>query len=114
MHITLFDHRRIRQAIAILLLSGTLLCIFPPDQPQMLYWANNAVYVALGYLSMGLFFFFINRTRLMYVCMGCSAAICFYYLETAPTQPLNIPQIPNPDTTIMTNPSIDEHTQKDN
>jgi hypothetical protein len=83
------DHRRMRQAMALVLLSGTLLCIFPADHPLIRSWADNAVFVALGYLALGLFFFIINRTRLMMVCMGCSAAICFYFVETAPVAPVS-------------------------
>lgn len=90
MNFSIFDHRRMRQAIALALLSGTLLCIFPPDHPLLRNLANQAVFVSIGYLALGLFFFLINRARLMFVCMGCCAAICFYYLEAAPDQSQNV------------------------
>ena len=56
----------------------------------MLYWAGHARYVALGYLISGLFFFFVNRKQLMFVCIGCCSFICLYYLETAPKTPESI------------------------
>jgi hypothetical protein len=35
------------------------------------------VFAATGFLMLGLFFLIINKSRLMFVCLGCSAAICF-------------------------------------
>lgn len=81
---SVFDHRRMRQAIALLLLSGSFFCVFPADNPLCLYWGNNAVSVCLGYLALGLLFFLTNRKQLMFVSMGCCAAMCLYFLEVAP------------------------------
>ena len=41
------------------------------------WWADQAFYIALGYLLFGLFFLIIDKPRLMFVCFGCSAAISF-------------------------------------
>ena len=81
MNLTFLDHRRIRQVLTLLLLTGALTCMFPPKQPTFEWWAAHAVGAALGYLALGLFFLTIDRTRLMLVCFGCSAAISFYYHE---------------------------------
>ncbi len=80
----IFDHRRVRQLLTIALLSGTLLCIFPPRQPFFEWWAGQAFNIALSYLFFGLFFLIINKPRLMFVCFGCSAAISFFKNEAPP------------------------------
>jgi hypothetical protein len=84
MKFQLFDHPRVRQLLTIALLSGTLLCIFPPMQPAFQWWADQAFYIALGYLLFGLFFLVVDKPRLMFVCFGCSAAICFFKNEVPP------------------------------
>lgn len=71
-----------RQLLTLLCLGGALACMFPPRQAAFLWWAAHAEYVSLGYLMLGLLFFMTDRTRLMWVCIGCSAAISFYYHET--------------------------------
>lgn len=86
MSFQVFDHARVRQLLTIALLSGTLLCIFPPQQPSLQWWAEQAFYIALGYLLFGLFFLIIDKPRLMFVCFGCSAAISFFKNE-APIPP---------------------------
>ncbi|HOY05917.1 MAG TPA: hypothetical protein PLO67_10980 [Saprospiraceae bacterium] len=85
MSFQVFDHARVRQLLTIALLSGTLLCIFPPQQPAFQWWADQAFFIALGYLLFGLFFLIIDKPRLMFVCFGCSAAISFFKNE-APQQ----------------------------
>ena len=81
MSFQVFEHARVRQLLTIALLSGTLLCIFPPQQPAFQWWADQAFYIALGYLLFGLFFLIVDKPRLMFVCFGCSAAICFFKNE---------------------------------
>ena len=84
MRLFFLDQRRTRQLATFLLLSGTIVCIFPAPHPLMNYWASSVMFVSFGYLLLGLIFFFINRVRLMFVCMGCCAAICFFHLEIKP------------------------------
>lgn len=86
----LFDHPRVRQLLTIVLLSGTLLCIFPPQQACFQWWADQAIYIALGYLALGLFFLVTDKPRLMFVCLGCSAAICFFKNEAPASPPVSI------------------------
>lgn len=112
MRFSFFDHRRTRQVLALLFLFGAFLCLFPPNQLLMLYWAGNSIFVALGYLASGLFFFFINRMRLMFVCMTCCAVICFYYLETTPVQSSGIFISTEPDSMKMTHPLDNEHSEE--
>jgi hypothetical protein len=81
MNVRFFDNRRVRQGLTIASLTGSLACIFPPQHPAFQWWAEGAVFVALGFLLSGLFFLIINKSRLMFVCLGCSAAICFFKNE---------------------------------
>ncbi len=83
---SVFQHRRMRQAVALLLLSGSFFCVFPADNPLCRSWANNAELVCLGYLALGLLCFVTNQKRLMFVSMGCCAAMSLYFLEMAPRQ----------------------------
>lgn len=81
MDVSFFDHRRVRQTLTVLLLAGSLVCIFPPRTAVFQRWAECAALVATGYLLLGLFFLVINKSRLMFVCLGCSAAISFFKNE---------------------------------
>lgn len=87
MNVSFFDNRRVRQGLTILMLFGALTCIFPPMHPAFRWWAGVAVFVALAYLLFGLFFLIINNPRLMFVCLGCSAAICFFKNELGDDNP---------------------------
>lgn len=98
MNVSFFDNRRVRQGLTILMLFGALTCIFPPIHPVFHWWAERAVFVALAYLFLGLFFLAINNPRLMFVCLGCSAAISFFKNEMGdasigpdPAPPLSYP-----------------------
>lgn len=81
MDVSIFDNRRVRQGLTVLLLAGSLACIFPPKIPVFQWWAERAALVAACFLLLGLFFLIINKSRLMFVCLGCSAAICFFKNE---------------------------------
>ena len=78
-----FNHPRVRQVLTVLLLSGALACIFPPATPEFQWWGQQSVAVAVGYVGLGLFFLAFNNSRLMFVCLGCGAAISFHYHEMA-------------------------------
>ena len=84
MGFTFFDNRRTRQVLSAVFLSGALICIFPTKDAYAVWWAALGIKVALWYLLIGMFFFIINRRRLMYVCLGCCAVIAFYHQEIAP------------------------------
>jgi hypothetical protein len=77
----ILDHRRVRQGLTLVFLTATLLCIFPPEHPAFQWWSAQAPFVTFGFLTLALCAFFINRLRLMFVCLGCSAAISFYHTE---------------------------------
>ncbi len=81
MKTTFFNHPRIRQVLTVLLLSGALACIFPPARPEFQWWAQQSFYVAMGYVALGLLFLIGNNSRLLFVCLGCGAAISFHYHE---------------------------------
>lgn len=89
MDVSIFDNRRVRQGLTVVLLAGSLACIFPPKLPAFQWWAEHAVFVATGFLLLGLFFLVINKSRLMFVCLGCSAAICFFKNEMGEKANLN-------------------------
>ena len=114
MKIFILDRRRTRQLATFLLLSGPIVCIFPAPNPLMRSWAGSVVFVCLGYLLLGLLFFLVNRARLMFVCMGCCAAICFFHLEIKPIYDravLNTFEIsPAADSLEMTSPFKNEHS----
>lgn len=78
-----FNYPRVRQILTVLLLSGALTCIFPPATVEFQWWAHQSVAVAVGYVALGLFFLIFNYSRLMFVCLGCGAAISFHYHEKA-------------------------------
>lgn len=78
---TFFNNHRIRQLTVILLLVGTLACIFPIQYPQAQWWMSHNQWVAVAYVFIGLFFLVIDNRRLMFASFGCSAAICFYAIE---------------------------------
>lgn len=82
MKFSFLDHHRVRQILTILLIPLALLSIFPIDTPFFHWLAQNAVFVSLAYTSSGLIFLILNKTRIMFVCFGCSACISFFYHET--------------------------------
>jgi endonuclease/exonuclease/phosphatase (EEP) superfamily protein YafD len=82
MSLDFLDHPRVRQIISLLLLVGALISIFPPDSYTIKWWASQAELISLFYLFLGLFLLIFNKSRLMFVCMGCSAAIAFFINET--------------------------------
>lgn len=80
--LNIFEHRRIRQVFTILMLAGSLACMFPPQHPFFQWWASQTVAIVATYVGVGLVFLMYNNFRLMFVCFGCSAAICFFKNET--------------------------------
>ncbi|MFN4080377.1 MAG: hypothetical protein ACK4NS_05720 [Saprospiraceae bacterium] len=76
--------KRLARFVAVTLLIGGAITVMvlqqtasiPVEQIKML-----AERVALGYVVMGMVFFVANRFGMMIVCMGCAAAICFYFVE---------------------------------
>ena len=104
-----FFNRRVRQATTIVLLLLAVSTMLPARYPRLHWWAAQAHWVALAYLlaAMGLLVF--NRTRLMFVCLGCSAAICLFFNETGAKKSLPAPPgaaVPTrPDTTPVYEPA---------
>jgi hypothetical protein len=56
--------------------------MFPPQEEIFQQIAAWAVQIAALMVGLGLAFLFLDKTRLMFVCFGCSAAICFFKNET--------------------------------
>lgn len=75
-------HRRTRQAMTIVLLLLAVSAMMPLHQPLLEWWAAQAQWLALAYVLTAMALLIFNRTRLMFVCLGCSAAICLYFNET--------------------------------
>lgn len=81
--------RRTRQATTVVLLLLAVFTMLSAQQPDLHWWARQAKWIALAYvlLAMGLLIF--HRTRLMFVCLGCSAAICLFFNEIQRTPQAN-------------------------
>lgn len=71
--------KRVRQALTILLLLLAVSVMLLSRRPWVAYWS---AWVALGYLLLAMVLLVFNQTRLMFVCLGCSAAICLFFNET--------------------------------
>ena len=95
----MYNHR-VRQGLTIVLLTAALAAIFPSHQPLLDWWAAQAQWVALGYVLLAMALLVFNRTRLMFVCLGCGAAICLFYNEMNTAARL-------PDTPAQTAPAPD-------
>ncbi|MBK6932019.1 MAG: hypothetical protein IPH12_14595 [Saprospirales bacterium] len=81
MNTSFLFRRRTRQATTILLLLFAVGTMAAARQQVLLWWAAQAAWVALGYLLLAMVLLVFNRTRLMFVCLGCSAAICLFFNE---------------------------------
>ncbi len=74
-------HPRTRQATTIVLLLFAVSTMWAAGAPAWQIWAAQARWIALGYLLAGMGLLLFRRTRLMFVCLGCSAAICLFFNE---------------------------------
>ena len=74
--------RRLRQVLTIGLVFGALLCMFPPEIPLARLWSSYAQLVVLLYLGLATFFLIGKQERLMFVCLGCCAAMAYYLNES--------------------------------
>lgn len=74
-------HPRTRQATTIVLLLFAVATMWAAGNPAGQVWAEQARWIALGYLLAGMGLLLLRRTRLMFVCLGCSAAICLFFNE---------------------------------
>lgn len=82
----LYKRKRLLRLVAVMLLTGGAVAVMLAHQIRQLPAApirSLAEWVALGYAALGLLFFIANRFGMMIVCMGCAAAICFYFVELA-------------------------------
>lgn len=82
----LYKRKRLIRLIAVTLLTSGAVAVMLAHQTRQLSAAqirSLAEWVALGYAALGLLFFIANRFGMMIVCMGCAAAICFYFVELA-------------------------------
>ncbi len=73
--------RRTRQATTLVLLAVAVSTMFAAHEPRLAWWAAQAGWVALGYVLVAMALLVYKRTRLMFVCLGCSAAICLFFNE---------------------------------
>jgi hypothetical protein len=73
--------RRTRQATTIVLLLFAVATMWAAQMPALQFWAAQAQWIALAYLLTGMVLLVFRRTRLMFVCLGCSAAICLFFNE---------------------------------
>ena len=69
----------VRQALTIVLLLLAVSVMLLSGEPRVAWWA---AWIALGYVLLAMVLLIFNQTRLMFVCLGCSAAICLFFNET--------------------------------
>jgi hypothetical protein len=77
MSIQVIKRRRIRQLLTLVIMGAVLLCIFPFPYEPFLWWSQQSAWIAVLFLVVGLMFSYSNRSRLMFVCLGSSAAVSF-------------------------------------
>jgi endonuclease/exonuclease/phosphatase (EEP) superfamily protein YafD len=82
MPINLPINRRTRQILTLLLVFGSLLCMFPPESYTLRWWSGHAQLIVLGYLMLSMGFLIARQERLMFVCLGCCAAMAYYLNES--------------------------------
>jgi endonuclease/exonuclease/phosphatase (EEP) superfamily protein YafD len=82
MFLTISINRRWRQILTLLFVSGSLLCMFPPESYTIRWWSGHAQLIVLGYLCLAMGFLIIRQERLMFVCLGCCAAMAYYLNES--------------------------------
>ena len=70
----------VRQALTIVLLLLAVSVMLLSGEPRVAWWA---AWIALGYVLLAMVLLIFNQTRLMFVCLGCSAAICLFFNETS-------------------------------
>ncbi len=68
--------------MTIVLLLVAVSTMAPLHHPLFVWWTRQAQWLALGYVLIAMLLLIFNRTRLMFVCLGCSAAICLFFSET--------------------------------
>jgi endonuclease/exonuclease/phosphatase (EEP) superfamily protein YafD len=82
MQLAISTNRRFRQILTLLLVFGSLLCMFPPESYSLRWWSGHAQIIVLGYLGLAMIFLIARQERLMFVCLGCCAAMAFYLNES--------------------------------
>lgn len=82
MNYTIPIGRRLRQILTVGLVFGSLLCMFPPEIPLVRLWSAYAQLVVLLYLGLATVFLIGKQERLMFVCLGCCAAMAYYLNES--------------------------------
>lgn len=78
--------RRLRQILTICLVLGALLCMFPPESYTMRLWASHAQHLVLFYLALALLLLIGKQERLMFVSLGCCAAMSYFLNEQTNAQ----------------------------
>lgn len=68
----------VRQALTIVLLLVAVSVMLLSGDLRVAGWAG---WIALGYVLLAMALLIFNQTRLMFVCLGCSAAICLFFNE---------------------------------
>lgn len=64
------------------LVLGVLMVIFTPDIQTFKWAAQYAIQFLFGYLALGLFFFSIDRPKLMFTSLLCCATLALYLQKT--------------------------------
>lgn len=86
----ILDLRSIQLGLSILIILGTIFCIFTPNYFLFKLGARFAGMIMLGYLTMGIFFLVLQQPRLMFTCFACCAGLCLF-LKNASNSDLRHP-----------------------
>lgn len=60
----------------IVIVFGTLLCVFPSEGIFFKWWEEHTFIIMIGFLATGLLFFILNSKRLMLVSFAACAGLC--------------------------------------
>lgn len=86
----ILDLRYIQLGLGILIILGTVFCIFTPNYFLFKLGARFAGMIMLGYLMMGIFFLVLKQPRLMFTSFACCAGLCLF-LKNASNSDLRHP-----------------------
>ena len=74
----ILNYRFIQLTLSVLIIIGTLICVFTPNYFLFKMGAQFAVQIMLGYLFLGLVFLVFKQPKLMFTSFACCAGLCLF------------------------------------
>jgi hypothetical protein len=93
--------RRLQQLFTLLMLAITVLTMVEPTNTLVSSWDAVTHPFLFSCLFFALFFFIRTKIRLMFVCIGCASAICFFKIESKEPNPTILPPYLPKDTSLL-------------